>query len=106
MMAALVSVAWWGVLAVQALADDNKPDFQKFVPNPTGHGFEDAGMTKTQGFDQQAQMSRFGIPDLNNPNSRELTDLEFDYAMEQDKYLAVLFYAYVTSFVSFVCSNV
>ena len=75
----------------EKMAKDNK-DFSKFMPKPTGHGFDDAGMTRGAAFDEGAQMNRFGIPDLKNPITKELTDLDFEFAMHQNEYLAVLFY--------------
>ncbi|RHY35493.1 hypothetical protein DYB32_000034 [Aphanomyces invadans] len=69
---------------------DHAKNLHKFMPNPTGPGFRDKGLTGDAEF---AQMDRFGIPDLNNPTTHELTDLNFDKAIEGDKYVAVLFYA-------------
>ena len=71
----------------------NAKEFSKFMPKPTGHGFDDAGMTREAEFSEHAQMGRFGIPDLANPVAKELTDLDFEYGIQGDKYTAVLFYS-------------
>ncbi|OQR90487.1 cell 5A endo-1,4-betaglucanase [Thraustotheca clavata] len=65
-------------------------NLNKFMPGPTGPGFKDKGMTKDAEFQQ---MGRFGIPDLNNPTTIDLTDLNFDTVVAGDKYVGVLFYA-------------
>ncbi|RQM28259.1 hypothetical protein B5M09_000572 [Aphanomyces astaci] len=69
---------------------DQAKNLHKFMPNPTGPGFRDKGMTGEAEF---TQMDRFGIPDLNNPTAHELTDLNFDKAIEGEQYVAVLFYS-------------
>lgn len=70
------------------------PSDSQFMPKPTGHGFDDSGLTKEAGFSENGQMDRFGIPDLNNPVTKELTDLDFELASEgANVFLAVLFYS-------------
>ncbi|KAH9069088.1 hypothetical protein Ae201684P_004782 [Aphanomyces euteiches] len=97
-VAAFIQVATADVKAAAAAAAanfeakmaDQAKNLNKFMPNPTGPGFKDKGITGDADFQQ---MDRFGIPDLNNPTAIELTDLNFDKAIEGEKYVGVLFYA-------------
>ena len=95
MFSATVAVLLGTVAAHVTAKPGPDPSTPQFMPNPSGHGFDDQGLTKDAEFQPASQMGRFGIPDLANPVTKELTDLDFNYAMEGDKYLAVMFYSYV-----------